>query len=275
METHFKLSEAERQARIPSGVATFVRHRVGWAMTDLKFAGLIEKVRPKTYRATPAATPFLARVEGPISIKDLESLQAFRDWKSGFGKKDETATAEQLPETTTPLESIDDALGSLEADLRAQLMDAILKQSPTFFESLVLDVLLAMGYGGSKAEAARHLGQSGDEGIDGCINQDALGLDQVMVQAKRYAPDRPIDRKTIQAFVGSLAGQGVTKGVFITTSTFAGSAEDYVKRGSNTKVVLIDGQALLGLMLRHEIGVRAERSFKLLAVDQNYFEDED
>jgi restriction system protein len=171
METHFKLSEAERQARIPSGGATFVRHRVGWAMTDLKYAGLIEKIRPRTYRATAAATPLLARVEGPITIKDLESLPAFREWKSGFGSKDDTATAEQVLETTTPLESIDGALGSLEAELRAQLMDAILRQSPTFFEGLVLDVLLAMGYGGSKAEAARHLGQSGDEGIDGCINQ--------------------------------------------------------------------------------------------------------
>jgi len=179
-----------------------------------------------------------------------------------------------MPETMTPLESIDDALGSLEA-ISAPSSWTPSSSSRLRFSRAWCSTCSRDGYGGSKLEAARHLGQSGDEGIDGCINQDALGLDQVMVQAKRYAPERPIDRKTIQAFVGSLAGQGVTKGVFITTSTFAGSAEDYVKRGSNTKVVLIDGQALLGLMLRHEIGVRAERSFKLLAVDQNYFEDED
>lgn len=128
-----------------------------------------------------------------------------------------------------------------------------------------------MGYGGSKAEAAQHLGRSGDEGIDGRINQDPLGLDQIMVQAKRNAPGNVIDRKTIQAFIGSLAGQGVTRGVFITTSSFAESAHAFVLRGSNTKVVLIDGAGLLDLMVRHHIGVRVERIVELLDVDQNYF----
>jgi restriction system protein len=138
---------------------------------------------------------------------------------------------------------------------------------------LVLDVLLAMGYGGSREDAAEHLGRSDDEGIDGLIHQDALGLDQIMIQAKRYAPDRPIDRKTVQAFIGSLAGQGVSKGVFITTSSYKDRAEEFVKRGSQTKVVLIDGDELLALMMRHHIGVRVERTVELLELDQNYFED--
>ena len=137
----------------------------------------------------------------------------------------------------------------------------------------MLDVLIAMGYGGSREDAAQHLGKSDDEGIDGRINQDPLGLDQIMVQAKRYAPDRTIDRKTLQAFIGSLAGQGVTKGIFITTSSFAESAKEFVLRGSNTKVVLIDGDLLLDHMMRHHIGVRVARHVELLDLDQNYFED--
>ena len=163
----------------------------------------------------------------------------------------------------------------MSADLRGRLLDAILKQSPTFFEELVLDVLLAMGYGGSRESAAQHLGQSGDEGIDGRINQDPLGLDQVMVQAKRYAPEHAVDRKTIQAFIGSLAGQGVSKGIFITTSSFAATAEEFVLRGSSTKVVLIDGPALLDLMMRHHIGVRVQRQIQVLDLDQNYFADDE
>lgn len=136
-------------------------------------------------------------------------------------------------------------------------MEAILAQTPEFFEQLVLDVLLKMGYGGSREEAAKRMGRSGDEGIDGSIKQDALGLDQIFIQAKRYAVDRPIDRKTIQAFIGSLAGHGVSKGIFITTSTFAATAHEFVQRGSATKIDLIDGVGLLDLMLRHKVGVRA------------------
>jgi restriction system protein len=131
------------------------------------------------------------------------------------------------------------------------------------------------GYGGSRADAAEHLGKSGDEGVDGRINQDTLGLDQIFVQAKRYAPDRPVDRKTIQAFVGSMTGQGVTKGVFITTSSFNENAREFVLRGANTKIVLIDGERLLSLMLQHHIGVRVERQLEVLELDQNYFTEDE
>ena len=136
-------------------------------------------------------------------------------------------------------------------------------------------ILVRMGYGGSREEAAQHRGRSGDEGIDGRINQDALGLDQIMVQAKRYSPEHPIDRKTIHAFIGSLAGLGVSKGIFITTSSFAESAREFVLRGSNTKIVLIDGSDLLDLMLRHHVGVRVERTIEVLDIDHNYFDGEE
>ena len=207
MEEHFDLTQEERAARIPSGYTTYVRHRVGWAMTDLHKAGLLEKCAPKMYRATLEGVAFLQRHSSGITVADLNTLPAFQAWKKTFGTKTDTepeSGAVEQVEKTTPLEMLDDAISTLNAELRSRLLDAILKQSPAFFEALVLDVLVAMGYGGSKESAAEHLGQSGDEGIDGRINQDPLGLDQVMVQAKRYAPDHVIDRKTIQAFIGSL-----------------------------------------------------------------------
>jgi restriction system protein len=272
MEQHFKLTPEECAARIPSGNSTFVRNRVGWAMTFLTKAGLIAKVAPKTYRGTEKGTAFLASHPNGISVADLHALPGWREaWPSRHKSDDD----EGVTETATPAESLDTAIKSINADLKSRLLDAILAQSPTFFEQLVLDVLLAMGYGGSRADAAEHLGKSGDEGVDGRINQDPLGLDQILVQAKRYKPDSPIDRKTIQAFVGSMTGQGVTKGIFITTSSFNENAREFVLRGSHTKVVLIDGSELLDLMLRHHIGVHVERQVEVLDLDQNYFSEED
>lgn len=275
MPIHFALSEEDANKLLPSGSATYIRNRVGWAMTFLTKAGLIEKVAPRTYSATARGKTFLEQHPEAIRVKDLEAVEGWDEaWgltKGGARAAD--AQGETSPEPKTPVEVLDDAIDSINADVRSRVMEAILQQSPIFFEQLVLDVLIAIGYGGSRAEAALRLGKSGDEGIDGRINQDALGLDQILVQAKRNAVDNIIDRKTIQAFIGSLAGQGVTKGVFITTSSFAASAQDFVLRGSNTKVVLIDGEMLLELMLRHHIGVRVERTVEILDLDQNYFED--
>jgi restriction system protein len=276
MAAHFGLTEEERNAHIPSG-STYVRHRVGWAMTGLTKAGLIEKVQPKVYRATEQGIAFLSAHPGIITVADLAPLPAFQEWTKTFKRNTESDEPDhdEGGSASTPLEALDGAISSLNADLRSRLLEAILKQSPAFFEQLVLDVLLAMGYGGSRGDAAQHLGKSGDEGIDGRINQDPLGLDQIMVQAKRYTPENTIDRKTIQAFIGSLAGQGVAKGIFITTSSFADSAHEFVLRGANTKVVLIDGTALLDLMMRHHIGVRVERQVEVLDLDQNYFSEDE
>lgn len=269
----FELSDEERNARVPSGSSTYLRNRVGWAMTFLTKGRLIEKVAPKQYSATKFGLEFLASHPSTITVKDLKGIDGWEEaWRSDRVKAREESEA-AADDYRTPLEQIDEAAASIHSGVRSQLMDAILSQSPEFFEQLVLDVLVAMGYGGSKTDAALHLGKSGDEGIDGRINQDPLGLDQVLVQAKRYARDNVIDRKSIQAFIGSLAGQGVSKGIFITTSSFAATAREFVQRGASTKVVLIDGDQLVDLMMRHKIGVRVERSVELLDLDQNYFED--
>jgi len=284
MVRKFGLIPAEAEQRLPSGASTVIGNRSGWAMTFLTKAGLIEKVARGVYRATPTGRAYLVFHPERITVADLKQLPGWEDaWESGKRRREERRQADapaddeeagEILSTATPEEAIEAGMRSLESDLRARLLAAILAQPPDFFERLVLRVLRAMGYGSSGEDAFRHVGQSGDEGIDGRISQDALGLDQVCVQAKRYAPDRPIDRMAIQAFIGSLAGHGVTKGIFITTSSFKGTAEEFVTRGSSTKVVLVDGQKLIDLMLEHEIGVRVKQTHRVLEVDQNFFAEE-
>jgi restriction system protein len=273
MAEEFGLSQEERLLQIPSGGSSLIGNRAGWAMTFLTKGKLIEKVARATYRTTPQGVDFLTKFPSEISVKDL---QAIPGWDDAWGTKDGKISPDlpSAPVDTTPLETLDAAANALNATVREELLAEVLKRSPEFFERLVLDVLLGMGYGGSRAEAAKHLGRSGDEGIDGRVDRDPLGLDQIMVQAKRYDPRRAVDRMAVQAFIGSLAGQGVNRGVMITTSYFAESAAEFVRRGAQTKIVLIDGAELVNLMLRYRIGVRVTRQVELLAIDENYFGDE-
>jgi len=276
---HFHLTEEEMSLRVPSGGEGLVMNRVGWGMTYLKKAGLLSKVAFKTYRATDAGRAFLRDHMGDISKDDLLKIDTFREFALGSQdpKQDRTEpqTIDDVADSArTPVEVIDGVIETLHFDVRQRLLAEILAQDPTFFEHLVLDVLTKMGYGDIRQDAVLHTGKTGDEGIDGRINQDALGLDQVLVQAKRFSPDQVVSRKEIQAFIGSLAGQGVTKGVFITTSSFAASAQEFVQRGSQTKVVLIDGRTLIDLMMRYKVGVRIVRTTEVLDIDQNYFSEE-
>jgi restriction system protein len=246
-------------------------------MTFLTKGQLIAKMVKGQYRITADGHRYLEEYPVEILVRDLRKQEGWKSaWKERKKHGDEPDEIDESAEqdAETPVELVDRGTLRLRDDLAERLLRMLLAQSATFFEHLVLDVLLAMGYGGSRESAAKHLGRSGDEGIDGRVNQDELGLDQIMVQAKRYAPDRPIDRQAVQAFIGSLAGQGVTKGIFITTSYFNENALEFVKRGANTKVVLVDGEHLIELMMRHHIGVRVERIVELLELDQNYFEDD-
>lgn len=280
MIRQFKLTPAEIDQKLASGGST-MRNRTGWAMTFLTKASLIEKVAPKTYLATASGREFLGKHPQIITLADLSTIPGYEAaWTAGRAKtQDETQslvfTDQRTSErTATPDEIIEREVNAMNTVARDRLLNAVLAQSPEFFEKLVLEVLQAMGYGGKLAVATEHLGRSGDEGIDGRINQDALGLDQILVQAKRYAPGNTIGRPTIQSFIGSLATQGVTKGVFITTSTFTKEASECVLRGTNVKVVLIDGQMLIDLMIKHGIGSRVAHKYEIHELDQNYFEDE-
>ncbi len=278
MIREFDLSPEEAGHMLASG-GSMIADRASWAMTFLTKAGLIAKVATRTYQATDAGRAFLEQHRDTITVKDLEAIPGWEEaWNTGRRRQKPMASessdaGSSRDATSTPREIITREIASLTNDLRARLLQQILDQSPEFFEQLVLDVLLAMDYGGSRADAAQRLGRSGDEGIDGCINQDALGLDQIMVQAKRYRADVVVDRKTIQAFVGSLSGKGVAKGVFITTSSFAETAREFVQRGLATRVVLIDGAMLIDLMIRHHIGVRVAQTYEIHELDQNYFEE--
>jgi len=283
LDDYFKLTPEERKMNTPSGRQSKFYSRVHWALTYLTKSGLIVRVVPKTYRATELGKQFLLDHPETISISDLRKVS---DWvakyqgNSGRSKKSqvEKPEVEDIAENIgglAPIEAIDRAIEEINEDLKTRLMEEILRQDPTFFENLVLDVLVKMGYGGSRQEAAEHLGRSNDEGIDGCINQDLLGLDKVVVQAKRYAPDRAINREAIQSFIGAMSGQGVNKGIFITTSYFNANAKEFVQRGSTQKVILIDGDTLLGLMLKHKVGTRVERTIDIMALDQNYFNEDE
>ncbi|HEX3064944.1 MAG TPA: restriction endonuclease, partial [Dongiaceae bacterium] len=176
-------------------------------------------------------------------------------------------------ESDTPEEAIDDAALKIDSLLRSQLLARIADGSPTFFEQVVVDLIVAMGYGGSREIVAQRLGKSGDEGIDGVVNQDPLGLDVVYIQAKRYAKDNTIGRERIQQFSGALTGQGAGKGVFVTTSSFSKGAIEYAVRVSQ-KIVLIDGEELARLMIRYNVGVRSERTIDIKKLDTDYFEGE-
>ena len=273
----FKLTEADLLLRIPSGSSTILANRSGWAMTFLTKAGLILKVSPKTYSATDVGRRMLKSHASGITEADLKELPGWEDaWEAGRQRRRERKKQpeQESLSNATPEDAIGAGIKSLKDDLRSRLLMAILDQPPDFFERVVLQVLKAMGYGSDADDALRHVGKSGDEGIDGRINQDPLGLDQICVQAKRYAVDRPVDRVAIQAFIGSLAGHGVTKGIFITTSYFKGTAEEFVTRGSPTKIVLVDGEQLIDLMLRHRIGTRVKETYEVFEIDQNYFDEE-
>jgi restriction system protein len=177
------------------------------------------------------------------------------------------------PASTTPEEQIDAAYASLTGALRDELLERILENSPAFFEQLIVDLLVAMGYGGSHKNAAAQLGRSGDGGVDGIINEDRLGLDRIYVQAKRYAPANQVGRPDVNGFVGSLVGLGASKGVFVTTSTFSQPARDYVKHLAQ-RIILIDGRELADLMIEHQVGVRGYRTVEFKRLDEDFFNEE-
>jgi restriction system protein len=175
---------------------------------------------------------------------------------------------------STPQEQIEKAVLTIQSALRSELLQRILQNTPDFFEELIIDLLVKMGYGGSRPEAAKQLGRSGDGGVDGVVNEDRLGLDRIYLQAKRYSEGNVVGRPEIQKFLGSLVGMGATKGVFVTTSKFSGEAIGFARHLSQ-RVILIDGPRLAELMIEHGVGVRLNRAVEFKQIDENYFDEED
>jgi restriction system protein len=238
------LTEEERKALLPSGRQRVLHNRIHWAKFYMTKAGLLTSPGRGRFVATEAGKALLVSKPERIDVATLMKVPAFREfYKSEDGTLSEPAkglATDLAKSETTPEEQIEAAHQALQDSLRADLLDRIAKNSPAFFEQLIVDLLVAMGYGGSHKNAAQQLGRSGDGGVDGVINEDRLGLDRVYVQAKRYAAGNSVGRPDVQAFVGSLVGLGATKGVFVTTSAFSAQARDFVQHLSQ-RVVLLDG----------------------------------
>ena len=274
----FHLTPEELEERLPSGRAKTFNNRVGWATTYLYRCGLVTRPRRSIYSITPRGRAVLEENPDRVDLNVLsqfEELQAFRKTRShpsaagGGGGGMETSHSAAEP-VATPEERISAAYRELQTALAEELRDRILDEPPDFLERLVLDVLHAMGYGGSRPDATERLGQSGDEGIDGIVREDKLGLEQIYVQAKRWASHRTVGRPEIQRFVGALHGQGASKGVFITTSAFSPEAVEYVAH-LVPRVILIDGRELSQLMVDHSVGTSVETRVEIKRIDSDYF----
>ena len=267
------LTDQDRAERIPSGSRVF-DNRVHWAVTYLVQAGCVERPRRGIVTITDRGRDVLREHQDKVDGSVLEQFPEFIEFKNRAGKKskrnEETQRVAASPMPATPKERLSEAVEEADSAVADELIRRIREREPTFLEDVVLDLLTAMGYGGREG-AAEHLGRSGDEGLDGVIRQDALGLDRVYVQAKRYAAERAIGRPEIQAFVGALHGAQADRGVFIATSRFTNEARDYADR-VNARLVLIGAQELGDLLVRHNVGVQVEETFFLKEVDEDYFE---
>lgn len=265
------LTEAERDEQLSSGQRV-IYNRTHWAATYLTKAGLLQRAVRGSVRITDRGRQVLAENPTRVDIKLLSRFPEFEAFRTKAAPTPETERAD-APEQD-PEELLDSTYTALRRTIEADLLEHVLTSTPQFFEQLVIDLLVAMGYGGTRAvEAARHVGRTGDDGIDGVIDEDKLGLDAVYIQAKRWAPDHPVRRPDLQAFAGSLEGQRATKGVFITTSRFTDDAREYTQRISR-RIVLIDGVALARLMYDHRIGTRNHRTYDVRRIDTAYFEGE-
>lgn len=272
------LTQAERDELLPSGRQRLLHNRIHWAKFYMTKAGLIASPARGCFVATNKGKALLATSPERIDVGLLMQEPEFREFykNEGVAAEENGISAKSVQDAsvrTTPEEQIDAAYVSMQAALRDELLQRILSNSPAFFEQLIVDLLVAMGYGGSHKDAAAQLGRSGDGGVDGIVNEDRLGLDRIYIQAKRYAPGNPVGRPDVNGFVGSLVGLGATKGVFVTTSTFSQPARDYVKHLSQ-RVILIDGQELADLMIEHGVGVRSYRTVDFKRLDEDFFGEE-
>lgn len=272
-----KLSPAEREEMLPSGRQRLLHNRVHWAKFYMSKAGLVESPKRGVFVATSAGRALLASSPDRIDLQTLLGIPVFAEYYQRFGSSkepDQSAAAEAVgTSTATPEEQIDAAYAVLTKALKADLLMRVVEQSPAFFERLIVELLVGMGYGGSQEDAARQLGRSGDGGVDGVIDEDRLGLDRIYVQAKRYGQGSVVGRPDVQGFVGSLVGFGANKGVFVTTSTFSRQAVEYAK-GLQQRVILIDGERLSELMIEFGVGVRLQRTVQIKRLDEDFFADE-
>lgn len=269
----FNLSDDELKALLQSGQQAIFMNRVGWARTYLKKASLIESTKRSFFKISKRGTEVLKQNPSVVNVKFLEQYPEFVEFKES-SKKEKNILSNSEAEITnqqTPEESLEYGYQKIRQNLAQELINRIKSCSPSFFEKLVVELLVKMGYGGSLHDAGKAIGKSGDEGIDGIIKEDRLGLDVIYIQAKRWDKGT-VGRPEIQRFVGALHGQRAKKGIFITTSIFSNEAKDYVSK-IDSKLVLIDGGELAQLMIDYGIGVSNVTSYDIKRIDSDYFEE--
>lgn len=264
----YQLTTKERRELLPSGKQSIVDNRVGWARTYLKKAGLLEYIRRGYFRITTRGIEVLNRNLEKIDLSVLKEFPEFRDFQNLRKPQDAALPRSWGESKLTPQELLADAVETLRSELADELLEQLKAGSPKLFENIVVDLLVKMGYGGSWEDAAKAIGRSGDEGIDGIINEDKLGLDVIYIQAKRW--ENSVGRPEVQKFAGALMGQKARKGVFITTSDFTSDARNYASK-VETKIVLIDGNMLVNSMIDYGIGVTTTDSYEIKKVDLDYF----
>ncbi len=273
--SEMKLTTEDMTSLIPSGGQTLILNRLHWAKSYMQRAGVIESTRHGYFRVTSRGMELLREGLARIDNSVLSRFPEFVEWRrrSASPSQRESTTAKpggiELDESS-PEDQISAGYRKIQDALAADLIDRVRSAPPVFFERLIVDLLVAMGYGGGRAEAGKALGRSGDGGVDGVINEDALGLDVVYVQAKRYAAGNTVPVSAVRDFVGSLEGYRASKGVFVTTSSFPTSAVEFAQKVSK-RVVLIDGDELARFMIKYKIGVRSKDTYEINIMDEDYF----
>lgn len=273
LAAQLRLTDEERSELLPSGLQGTFTNRVGWAATYMKKAVLLESTRRGYYRITQRGKDLLSEKPALINIKLLERYPEFGLFKQLKGTRPIGKPQPEQPilGSATPLEALENAYENLRDELRKELLTTLKKTTPSFFERVVVDLLVKMGYGGSRTDAGKAIGRSGDEGIDGIIKEDKLGLDVVYIQAKRW-DSNTVGRPDVMQFVGALQAQKATKGIFITTSRFTDDARRYVLQ-IGSKIVLIDGDELSQMMVENDIGVSIVSLYPVKKIDTDYFDE--
>lgn len=268
LASNFQLTDEERKELLPSGKQARFDNRVGWARTYLKKAGLLESTGRGKFCITNKGIEVLAANPGKITKKFLEQFPEFLEFKTSLPLVPQEESTESEILTQTPQELLELGYQSLQKQLALDLLTLVKKCSPSFFERIVVDLLIAMGYGGSREDAGHAVGQTGDGGIDGIIKEDRLGLDIIYIQAKRW--ESTVGRPIVQAFAGSLEGMKAKRGVLITSSKFSKEAHEYI-RLIEKRIVLIDGEQLAQLLLEYNVGVSEAEQYIVKKIDYDYF----
>ena len=271
LSNQFNLSDEERKALLPSGTQRIVDNRISWARTYLTKAGLLETPKRGYFQITPAGRALIATNPQEPNINALMQYDTFQEFRSGKSPQTENKKDFPVSPQATPQEQLEEGIEKINQNLSEELLHEVKNCSPSFFEKIVVDLLITMGYGGSRKEAGEVLGKTGDEGIDGIIKEDKLGMDTIYIQAKRW--EAVVGRPEIQKFVGALHGQRAKKGIFITTSSYTKDALDYVKN-IDPKVILIDGKTLTNMMITFNVGVSILQTLEIKKIDTDYFHEE-